>query len=157
MRPRKYTDSQLIDAIATSTTFADTLRKIGLSPRGGNYKSVKRTIQKLNLDTSHFMGLSWSRGRKLPPKRPLQDYLNNQCEVRTSHLKQRLLREKIFPHECAKCHLTNWLDGLIPLELHHKDGNSLNNDLVNLELLCPNCHALTDNYRGKGINRLPKT
>lgn len=31
----------------------------------------------------------------------------------------------------------------------HKDGNNINNNLSNLELLCPNCHALTDNYREK--------
>ena len=35
------------------------------------------------------------------------------------------------------------------LELHHIDGNHSNNELSNLTLLCPNCHALTDNYRGK--------
>jgi hypothetical protein len=34
------------------------------------------------------------------------------------------------------------------LELHHKDGDRTNNILSNIELLCPNCHALTDNYRG---------
>jgi predicted HNH restriction endonuclease len=42
----------------------------------------------------------------------------------------------------------------IPLELHHKDGNRYNNSLNNLMLLCPNCHALTDNYRAKNINNL---
>lgn len=43
-----------------------------------------------------------------------------------------------------------WLDMPIPLELHHKDGEVIgpNNLLQNIELLCPNCHALTDNYRG---------
>ena len=29
----------------------------------------------------------------------------------------------------------------------------LNNEMENLKLLCPNCHALTDNYRGKNINK----
>jgi RecJ-like exonuclease len=37
----------------------------------------------------------------------------------------------------------------IPLELHHIDGNHFNNDLSNLMVLCPNCHAKTDSYRGK--------
>jgi 5-methylcytosine-specific restriction endonuclease McrA len=37
----------------------------------------------------------------------------------------------------------------IPLELEHKDGNCTNHNIENLELLCPNCHALTDTYRGK--------
>jgi hypothetical protein len=33
-----------------------------------------------------------------------------------------------------------------PLQVHHKDGNCLNNELINLELLCPNCHSLTTTY-----------
>ena len=49
------------------------------------------------------------------------------------------------------CGLTTQLDQPIPTELHHKDGDSTNNELTNLELLCPNCHALTENYRGKNI------
>ena len=37
----------------------------------------------------------------------------------------------------------------IPLEVHHVDGDRLNNELTNLQLLCPNCHAQTDNYCGR--------
>lgn len=37
------------------------------------------------------------------------------------------------------------------MEVHHKDGDHLNNQLENLELLCPNCHALTENWRGRNI------
>jgi hypothetical protein len=38
---------------------------------------------------------------------------------------------------------------VIPLELNHKDGDHGNNSKDNLELLCPNCHALTPHYRVK--------
>ena len=52
---------------------------------------------------------------------------------------------------CAGCGLSEWQQQSIPLEVHHKDGDHLNNELDNLELLCPNCHALTENWRGKNI------
>ena len=39
----------------------------------------------------------------------------------------------------------------VPIELEHIDGNSNNNELSNLKLLCPNCHSLTPTY--KGANR----
>ena len=39
------------------------------------------------------------------------------------------------------------------MELHHKDGNKNNHLLSNLMLLCPNCHAQTNNYRAKNINK----
>jgi len=49
--------------------------------------------------------------------------------------------------------LREWLGQPIPLELDHKDGNHSNNDLSNLRLLCCNCHAQTDNWRGRKIKK----
>ena len=37
----------------------------------------------------------------------------------------------------------------IPLEIHHINGVRNDNRIENLRYLCPNCHALTDTYRGK--------
>lgn len=45
---------------------------------------------------------------------------------------------------CNLCHVTTWNN--IPigffLQLHHINGDRKNNELSNLELLCPNCHSL---------------
>lgn len=54
-------------------------------------------------------------------------------------------------HQCENCGLTEWLGQEIPIELDHIDGNPDNNDSSNLRLICPNCHALTETY--KGANR----
>ena len=35
------------------------------------------------------------------------------------------------------------------IEIEHIDGNSNNNKLSNVTLLCPNCHSLTSTYKGK--------
>jgi hypothetical protein len=45
------------------------------------------------------------------------------------------------------------METLIPLEVHHIDGDKLNNVESNLKLVCPNCHALTDSYCGKNSNK----
>ena len=58
-------------------------------------------------------------------------------------------KEKIKERKCESCGLTEWKGEEIPLELHHIDGNHFNNDLDNLQLLCPNCHSLTDTYCGR--------
>jgi len=57
--------------------------------------------------------------------------------------------------ECCKCgwHETNMTTGNVPLELHHIDGNYLNNKEVNLELLCPNCHSLTSTYKNSNTGK----
>jgi hypothetical protein len=53
-----------------------------------------------------------------------------------------------FGNKCMKCgwNEMNPITGLIPIQLEHKDGNSENHNLNNLELLCPNCHSLTPTY-----------
>lgn len=81
---------------------------------------------------------------------PIEVYLSNKKYIQSDSLKKRLIKENYKNHRCEKCGLTEWQGNPIPLELHHKDGNRFNNSLDNIELLCPNCHALTDNYRGKG-------
>lgn len=34
----------------------------------------------------------------------------------------------------------------VPIQLNHINGDSNNNNLKNVELLCPNCHSLTYNF-----------
>ena len=60
--------------------------------------------------------------------------------------------------ECGWCKM-NSHSGTIPIELEHIDGNSENNDLSNLKLLCPNCHSLTPTYKtlNKGNGRYNRT
>jgi Zn finger protein HypA/HybF involved in hydrogenase expression len=60
----------------------------------------------------------------------------------------RYIKEK-YNNKCCKCgwDKINPTTGNSPLEVHHKDGDYTNNDEDNLELLCPNCHSLTDTYK----------
>ena len=73
----------------------------------------------------------------------------------SKHIK-RYLMEK-YNCQCSKCRWNkrNQFTGNIPLEIHHKDGDYTNNDEDNLDLLCPNCHALTETYKAanKGNGR----
>ncbi|MBV7339743.1 HNH endonuclease [Chloroflexi bacterium TSY] len=148
-KPRKYTDSQLVEAVKTSYSIRAVLLKIGLAPAGGNYESVAKRIENLNLDTSHFLGQAILRGKTHRyGTRPLAEILVRGKLENTWRLKNRLLRENVKAHQCERCGNSTWLNAPIPLELHHKDGDRTNNLLRNIELLCPNCHALTDNYRG---------
>jgi 5-methylcytosine-specific restriction endonuclease McrA len=65
------------------------------------------------------------------------------------HVKSRLLLEGLKQRRCERCGLTDWEGGSISLELHHVNGNGLDNRLENLLLLCPNCHSQTDTWGGR--------
>ena len=79
----------------------------------------------------------------------LEEYLEKSSDIQTNKIRTRLLEEGYKEYKCESCGLTTWMDKPIPLEVHHKDGNRRNNIIENFALLCPNCHAFTDSYRGK--------
>lgn len=63
-----------------------------------------------------------------------------------------LIRKYILKKYNNKCSVCGWSEvnqftNLIPLELHHIDGNRFSSIEENLELLCPNHHSLTKNYK----------
>jgi hypothetical protein len=151
MKLRKYTQQQLAEAIKSSTALRQVLGKLGVAPYGGNYEVLRRAIRYFNFDTSHFTGQLWNKGKTLGAKQPLARYLNNEVQIPSYKLKNRLLREEIFKRKCSSCKKVKWLGQPIPLELDHINGNRSDNRLLNLRLLCPNCHALTPTYRGKNI------
>lgn len=80
---------------------------------------------------------------------PLLKYLAESKDIQTNKLRRKLLEEGYKEYKCECCGNTTWMGKPIPLEVHHKDGNRNNNTMENFELLCPNCHAFTDSYRGK--------
>lgn len=137
---RKYTDQDIIDAVKDVKSIAQLLKKLGLKPVGGNYINIKSILKKLNIDCSHFTGSGWSKGKRL---------LDWDQYTKVKYFKDHLIKEK--GKECEKCHLTKWDNQDIPLEVHHIDGDRTNNSFDNLRLYCCNCHALTDNWRGRKI------
>ena len=58
-------------------------------------------------------------------------------------LKLRLL--EIRENKCERCDY----DKAAILQVHHKDRNRNNNDLINLDLICPNCHYEEHHFNRK--------
>ena len=148
-KSRNYTDDEFSLAVKESGSIRQVLQKLNLREAGGNYQCAKDRIKKLNLDTSHFHGMAWNKGKKLPKRNPIETYLVEDRLVQSNNLKKRLINEGLKEHKCENCGITEWNGQPTPIELDHIDGNRYNNTLQNLRILCPNCHAQTETYRGK--------
>ena len=147
---RTWTEEQLIDAVKSGNGYRSTLRSLGLQPTGGNYAQLKKYLAELNLDTSHWNGQGWSRGRTFPLSRAtLEEKLVENSNWNTNSLRLQLIKSEVFEHKCYICNLNTWQNNPIPLELDHINGVRTDNRIENLRVLCPNCHAQTPTYRGK--------
>lgn len=133
--------------IAEGQTKAYMARQLNCNP-----KTINPILQRLGLEYSGNQGskgLSKPNGRELS----LLEYLDKSIDIQSNKVRKKLLDEGYKEYRCECCKLTEWLNEPIPLELHHKNGNRHNNILSNFQLLCPNCHAKTDSYRGKNCSK----
>lgn len=144
---------KLQKAITEGISYSDVLRRMNIPTAGNNQSTLKRKIKEFNLDISHF---TFRREKKNESKQiPIDDYLNNKKFIKTSDLKEKLIKAGLKLSKCEKCGISEWQGAPLVIQLHHINGNSKNNNLNNLQLLCPNCHSQTDNYCGNS-NKQPK-
>ena len=82
-----------------------------------------------------------------------KNFLTTNSTHTNSCLKIVLIDNLKWEKKCIICGLTEWNNKPLMMQLDHIDGNSSNNRIENLRLLCPNCHSQTDTYCGKSINK----
>jgi len=158
-KPRKWTTEDLKLAVRQSTSLRAVLLRLQLKPAGGNYTFVVSHITELGLDVGHFKGKAWNKGLtyKRGYQKTLQLLLIKGSTIQSHKLKNRLFEAGLKFPECELCGWNNEAaDGRIPVELDHINGDRTDNRLVNLRVLCPNCHSLQPTHRGKNIGKLAR-
>lgn len=146
MNKVEFTDDEFIKICNESLSMRDASKKLNLP-----FSSFKRRAIKLNCYNTNQAGKGTIKMKF--NRVPLKEIFNGRNYLNTASLRNRLIREGYKEEKCECCGLIEWLGKKIPLQLHHKDGNELNNSLENLQILCPNCHAQTDNWCSKNRKR----
>jgi hypothetical protein len=152
MRKRSWTKEQLKEAVKNSLSIRQVLIKLKLREAGGNYFQIKKYIEEWGLNIAHLKGRGWNRGLTgfSSPRIALNKILIKNSHFQSFKLKKRLFLAGIKTPRCEEC---GWAqkspDGRIPLEIDHVNGDSRDNRLDNLKILCPNCHSLRPTHRGK--------
>lgn len=152
MKKVKYTKELLEEAVKNCYSFAELCRRLGLCPEGSNPKTLRKKMDEFKVDYSHFTGRAWNKNPNNPIYRT--KYEPSLCEhssLSSSNVKALVYRLGLKENKCECCGLSEWLGNPLICEIHHINGDSTDNRVENLQILCPNCHSQTDNFRGKNI------
>jgi len=138
----KFSDKELEIIVQNSISYREVAQKLGYAERsGGGCDAAREMIEAKGFNIDHFLGQGWNKSNF--------DYERFQAGKVIKSAAAIPALVQLRGHKCENCGAETWLGNPIPLEVHHINGDRLNNTLENLQLLCPNCHALTDNFKGK--------
>ena len=139
--------SKIKEIVPGCVNLTEVLEHLKIPRQGNNSSTLKRILDQNQIDYSHFTGRARNYAKANTTK--IQDYLDNKVKITSCKLKEKLIKEGLKENRCEVCGITEWQGKLIVCQLHHKDGNNQNNNLDNLQILCPNCHSQTESYCGQ--------
>lgn len=146
-----YTEENLQKAVSVSYDYSQTLLQMGRRVAGGNMGTLKKYIALWDIDTSHFKRAK-SNIHLYLVNGPMDNDLWFVKGIRRNNgqSKNRLYESGLKKRECEFCGQGEyWREKYMGLILDHIDGDSVNNAIENLRVLCPNCNATLDTHCGR--------
>jgi Zn finger protein HypA/HybF involved in hydrogenase expression len=110
----------------------------------------EETNQKVSLKMKGKYTLS-GKAREINISHMKKTWRQKSADLKLDDAKSKETRKRIvFNEQGRKCLHCNqgeiWHNKVLIFSLHHKDGDKHNNNRVNLEVLCPNCHTQTETF-----------
>lgn len=145
--------------VKDSKTITEVIKKMGLRAAGGNFKSIKKRIEKYEIDTSHFESDKIRKEKlsnyiRLHHKKSLIECLTEDSNYSRKNLKDRLYLEGLKEKKCEICGQGEiWRGKKMSLILDHINGIWNDNRIENLRIVCPNCNATLPTHCGKNKSK----
>jgi len=140
----KVTNEEIIKACEEELTMARAASRLKI-----HFNTLKTRAVKLGVYKPNQSGKGINKkhnGNKIP----LEEIVKGKHPYyQTNKLRKRLVSEGIKTSKCDVCGIEEWLGKSLSFELDHIDGNRSNHNLLNLRIICPNCHSQTHTYRGR--------
>lgn len=144
-RKIKVSDNEIVSAASLFPSATAAASFLGIK-----YSTFKVHAERLGVFKTNQSGKGISKPITDERKILLSEILEGKHpQYQSNKLRKRLINEGVKEQKCECCGLTEWLGKNISLELDHIDGNCYNHRIENLRIVCPNCHAQTETYRGK--------
>jgi hypothetical protein len=149
-RGPRYSREEATHAIAASSSWAETLRRLGMCVSGGANHVLRKYARIWDISTEHFDPHARQRGQPGARRRPLSEVLVQGSSYGRASLKQRLYRDGLKQRRCELCGQgETWHGREMALILDHVNGVADDNRLENLRIVCPNCNATLDTHCGR--------
>jgi len=151
-----FSQEQLSEIVKNSFSASEACRKLNLADKSGSTTRLRKYLNDLNIDFSHWTGQLWSRGKTLltddrvSKKTKTEEIFVENSTVSRSYVRSLVLKNNLLKYSCNICNMPPiWNEKELSFQLDHINGINTDHRLENLRWLCPNCHSQTETFCGK--------
>lgn len=138
-------NEDFISICQSSKSMAEAASRLGL-----HFNTFKKKATKLGVYKPNQSGKGISK--PMPILIKTDDILEGKHpQYSTFKLKNRLFKEGLKFNKCEICGISEWNNKKLNCQLDHIDGDRTNHRILNLRILCPNCHSQTETFTSKKI------